>query len=428
VRALAALALCACTGTVGTVRVELVTAPDSHVLDSVTALQLVLTNPRRRVLAPRTSSGFDLALEIDASSTGGALIVQGLDATGKLVACGQSPVFPESAINATVAIYMAAPRSIGLAPAALATPRSAVSATSVSYGAVLAGGIDSSGTSSAIAVYDAFNHALIDGQPLPEARAGLAMAPGPSNNVYLFGGIGPDGNPTGTLWRYDTTVGPKGVFFRIDDVSYVRSDQLLVPLSSDHFLITGTPALELKAGAIEMRDDVPSLPATGASVIASDGVASAVFAGAKLTRFRGNTFDSFDPGRSNGTAAALPSGRIAVIGGGDPPGSRDALVIDPANRSVNTVVNVLEMPRFHPLVAVTSRHVVVVGGSDASGAPIATAEVLDASKQNLDRIVTLPILPRTGGFAIALPNDQVLIGGGTPAGTALELFTPEPPP
>ena len=40
----------------------------------------------------------------------------------------------------------------------------------------------------------------------------------------------------------------------------------------------------------------------------------------------------------------------------------------------------------------------------------------------------LPILPRTGTFAIALPNDQVLLAGGTPAAGELELFTPEPPP
>jgi hypothetical protein len=36
-------------------------------------------------------------------------------------------------------------------------------------------------------------------------------------------------------------------------------------------------------------------------------------------------------------------------------------------------------------------------------------------------------VPRSGGFAIALPNEQVLLGGGAPASAALELFTPAPP-
>src|SRR5205823_4332823 len=128
----------------------------------------------------------------------------------------------------------------------------------------------------------------------------------------------------------------------------------LLPLTSDHFLITGAPVLEFKSGSLDKRDDVASLPATGATVVSSDGVPIAVFAGPTLTRFRGTVFDTIGPGRSNGTAAALPSGRIVVIGGGDPPGSRDALLIDPVTPGVTTAVNVLETPRFHPLVAVTS--------------------------------------------------------------------------
>ena len=42
-------------------------------------------------------------------------------------------------------------------------------------------------------------------------------------------------------------------------------------------------------------------------------------------------------------------------------------------------------------------------------------------------VVTLPILPRSGTVAIVLPNDQVLLGGGAPASSQLELFTPDPP-
>jgi len=93
VRALAALAVCSCAGTTGTVAVELVTAPDSHVLDPVQRLRLTLTEPHQVVEAPRSSAGFDLAIELDATMAGGALIVEGFDAAGALVACGQSPVF-----------------------------------------------------------------------------------------------------------------------------------------------------------------------------------------------------------------------------------------------------------------------------------------------------------------------------------------------
>ena len=128
-------------------------------------------------------------------------------------------------------------------------------------------------------------------------------------------------------------------------------------------------------------------------------------------------------GRSEATATTLPDGRIAVLGG--TPASRDAIVVDGTTGAVSTAADALSTPRRQPAVSTTARHVVVAGGSDATGAAIGSADVLDAT--TLAHLATLPILPRTGGFAIALPNEQVLLGGGAPASAALELFTPEPP-
>ncbi|HEX7840361.1 MAG TPA: hypothetical protein VF469_22940, partial [Kofleriaceae bacterium] len=112
-RALAPLALVlgACTGTTGTIALDLATAPDSHLLDTVQRLRVTITDPHQVVEATRTASGFDLALEVDATATSGGLIVEGFDASGALIACGQSPRFPVAAINAHVVVYMAAPRS-----------------------------------------------------------------------------------------------------------------------------------------------------------------------------------------------------------------------------------------------------------------------------------------------------------------------------
>jgi len=82
VRSLGALALCACTGTTGTLQLQLVTAPDSQLLDAVERLRLTITNPRQVVESARTAGGFDLALEVDASDATGALVVEGFDADG----------------------------------------------------------------------------------------------------------------------------------------------------------------------------------------------------------------------------------------------------------------------------------------------------------------------------------------------------------
>lgn len=422
-----ALAVCACTGTTGTVKLDLATAPGSHVLDAVQKLRLTITNPHQVIEASRTASGFDLALDLDASGVAGALVIEGFDAGGALIACGQSPSFPITAINAHIVVYMAAPRSIGLAPVALAAPRSEIAGTALEYGVVLAGGRDPGGApTTAIGIYNAYDHSFIDGIPLPAPRTGVALATGTGGGVYLFGGSGMDGKPTGTLWRFDTTTPPNGSFFEITyEGDFARTNQLIVPTGSAHYLITGTPALALDLGALAARTDIATLPAVGAAAVPVDRIPVAIFAGEALVRFRQGAFDTLTgSGHSNATAATLPDGRVIVIGG-DPP-SREALVIDGATGAVTVIPDAIATARSHPSVAATSRHLVVAGGTDITGAPVATAEVLDA--QTLAPIVTLPILARSGTFAIALPTDQVLLAGGTPASAEIELYTPEPPP
>jgi hypothetical protein len=128
---------------------------------------------------------------------------------------------------------------------------------------------------------------------------------------------------------------------------------------------------------------------------------------------------------SDASVTALPDGRAVVIGGLDPTPVRDALVVDGATGMITVVQNAIATARSRPSLAATSRYLIVAGGSDATGAPIASAEVLDA--RTLAPVIALPILARTGMFAIALSNDQVLLGGGAPASNQLELFTPDPP-
>jgi Kelch motif protein len=423
VRWLAALALCACSGTTGTVEVTLVTAPGSHVLDPVQTLRLTITTPRQVAVTQRTASGFDLALELDATGANGALIVEGLDATGTLVACGQSPAFPVAAINARIVVYIAAPRSVALAPVGLGAARSEVSGTSLGYGVVLAGGRGTDGApTSDIGVYNSYDHTFTPGVAMPAARAGVAMAAASTGAVYLFGGSGPDGSPTGTLWRFDTTVAPSGAFTAITEhPELARTAQLMVLVPSVDYVITGTPALSFDGATLAARADLASLPAAGAGATTP----SAVFVGDQLLRDHKGAIDVLPgDGRARAAAATLPNNRIVVLGGGEPL-SHDALSIDAENGTVTVVPGVLQTGRASPAIAVTSRYVVVAGGTDAAGAPIPTAELLDAT--TLASIATLPIAARSGSFAVALPTDQVLIAGGTPASADVELFTPEPP-
>jgi hypothetical protein len=428
-RALAALALCACSGATGTLVVDLKTAPDSKLLDAVQRLRMTLTEPHEVVEAVRSSSGFDVAIEVDASQQAGALIVEGFDGSGALVAFGQSPSFSIAAINAEIAVYMAAPRSIALAPVSLPAALSEVSASSLGYGVVIAGGRDAAGfPSTALTIYNSYDHTILEGLPMPGARAGIAIATGLNGGVYLFGGTGPDAKPSATLWRFDSGAPPRGGYVTVCEFAALAgAGQLLVPIGAERFLVTGSPPLTLDRGTLAERSDAAALPAAAATLTLPDGTASAVFAGDPMVLLHAGMLEPLpSSASSDASATALPDGRGVVIGGLDPVPVRDALVVDGATGMISVVPDAIATPRSHPSLAATSRYLVVAGGSDATGAPIATAEVLDA--RTLAPVVTLPILARSGMFAIALTNDQVLLGGGAPASSQLELFTPDPLP
>jgi len=424
----ASTVLAACSGTTGTLMVELTTAPGSQVLDAVTRLRLTLTNPREVVEAARTANGFELALEVDAAQDVGAVVVEGLDAGGAVIACGQTPGFSVGGINARVVVYMAPPRSIALSPRTLPAALSEVSAASLGFGVVIAGGLDSAGApADELVVYNAFDHSLLDGLPLPEARAGIALAANIVGTVYLFGGTGPAGKAEGTLWRFDATAGPRGGYVTITDSdALARSREAMVSIGTDRYLITGAPPLTLDRGSLAQRDDIDMLPASGAPLTLLDASAGAVFAGDPLVVFHAGMFQALAASaQSDATAAALPDGRAVVIGGLNPVPQHDGLIVVGDTGNVLMVSNVLQTARARPAVAATSRYLLVAGGTDANGEPIASAELLDV--KTLAPITTLPILARSGTFAIALSNDQVLIGGGSPPSAQLELFTPEPP-
>ncbi|HSD89013.1 MAG TPA: hypothetical protein VLB44_15905, partial [Kofleriaceae bacterium] len=107
-------------------------------------------------------------------------------------------------------------------------------------------------------------------------------------------------------------------------------------------------------------------------------------------------------------------------------GAGDAVRIDAATGTAETFANVPSEQRSDCAVAATARHLVIAGGTTASGVS-ASVEIFDA--MTLAPIATQPlVVPRSGARAIALPNGQVLIAGGIDASGAptatLELFTP----
>ncbi|HWO22535.1 MAG TPA: kelch repeat-containing protein [Kofleriaceae bacterium] len=419
--ALAALAGCP-SNELGTISLDLAAAPGSTLLDRVAQLRLTFTNPSQEIVLDRTDSGFDLVLDLDADGVVRSLIIDGFDAGGALVATGMSPPFPFAPIDARIVIYMAAPMSVGSAPAALDPPRARPSVAALTYGAVFAGGADAAGgPSDAVQIYNAYDHSLVTGRPMPDQRTGATLAVTARNGVFVFGGTGPAGTATGTLWFFDTTTAPAGNYVVLEEQpALARTGRAAVATGSDRFLIGGAPPLQLAAGKVAEATGIAAI-SSGASVTGSDQVTTAVVveeATGELLRVRGGAPEPLGAQRKNGTAAALLGGRLAVFGGDAAP--RDAVVVDAATGALTPVPGALAAGYATLAVAATPRFVVVAGV--VAGATDTQVEILDADTLAPRLAAPLPVSDVITA-AIALPNEQVLL-----VGAGLHLFTPPPPP
>jgi hypothetical protein len=436
----AAAPLLGCQGDTGTIHLSLVTAPGATILDQVSHARLRLSDPETVVEAERTQAG-ELALDLDIPAAGGSAVItfEGLDDTGQPVVVGRTPPLPISAVDADIVVYAAAPTSLAEAPVPLDPARTAAGVTALSYGALFAGGRDGDGAPvDDVAIYNAYVHDFEEGVPLPAPRADPAVFAGGRGQVYIFGGDDGDG-PTGTLWRFDTTVPPAGNFTELaDDPALARSGAAAAPLGADRQLVTGDPAIavdELYGGVTEIEDAPPlggepvAFYAGGSLrvLIAGDGTGTN---GAVLVR--GGAFVDLDAPaavrRTGHAALLLPSNRIAILGGVTDAGpATSAVVFDPATDGFEVIDDVLATPRAGAAIAVAGDRILVAGGTDASGELVGDAEVIDAG--TLDPVAVLPmVVPRSGATAAPLANGQILVAGGTDADGApvdvLELFTP----
>ncbi len=439
----AALGAVGCGGATGTFSLELVTAPGSTVLDDLARARLTLSLPYRRVETTRDTDGkFHLSIDVPADGPAGQVTFEGLDDAGTVVAWGRSGVLPIAAVDAAVAIYVAAPQTLAAAPVALDPPRTEIGVARFGFGVLLVGGAGAGGTPlDVVDLYDVYAHELDRGEAAPGARAGAAVGAGVSGYAYVFGGRGPAGT-TGTFWRFDATVAPAGQWLPIaDDPLLSRSGAVAAPVRTETFVVTGDPplfmdGLSLSATALASG---PALAGTATSVQLNDAIYTVVVGdgtGADgLVRIgpQGIT-------QHAGVASARRVGHGAV-------GTRDAgvLVLGGAVGGVLTPTaifarpvaglfdeldSMLATPRTGAAMAANGDVAIIAGGRDAGGALLTDAEVIDLT--TLARLATIPmVVPRTGAVAASLVTGQILVLGGVddsgaPVGT-IEIYTPAAP-
>lgn len=414
------VALAACDSDVGTLRVELATAPGSTILDGVQTLRMEVTDPNKVVTAERTSDGFELGVDLPAEGTTAAILVDAFAADGTLVANGSTPRFALGGVDGRVVVYMAAPNSVDVAPVALSVARSGLAAGALSYGAIFAGGQAADLTASlALDIYNAYDHTLVSGLALPAGRIGMALGVGTSS-VYLFGGFDVTNAAQSQLWAFNPGTPPSGTYVEYGDKDgYGRGGASLVPIAADTFVLTGSTPVEIHGldGSLVERDG-PVL-GDGVTVTATDGRRTSIFAGPSgVVRYQDNTFETLTaPAVGTSRVVAVPGGKAVVVCGGP------TLRIDAASGSVDTLAGVTG--RVGCAAAATSRHLLIAGGGTST--VDATFEVYDAATFELVATGTLTV-PRRDADAVPLANGQILIAGGVdaagvPVGT-LELFTP----
>lgn len=130
-------------------------------------------------------------------------------------------------------------------------------------------------------------------------------------------------------------------------------------------------------------------------------------------------------GRSGHSATVLADGRVLLLGGSDASGAlvSDAEAFDPITRRFQPLAVTGLLSRMnHSATVLTDARVLIVGGIDARGAPVLDAELWNPSTGRVERISARLQAPRSQHTATLLPSGEVLISGG--AGTDAESFNP----
>ncbi|MGE5181645.1 MAG: hypothetical protein ACM31C_06270 [Acidobacteriota bacterium] len=137
------------------------------------------------------------------------------------------------------------------------------------------------------------------------------------------------------------------------------------------------------------------------------------------------------------TATALTDGRVIAIGGRPPPsgapvGDVDEITVESGTAVVNVLRATLTTPRYgHTATRLgddVGAAVLIAGGLDAAGTPVAAAELFKPLSELFSPTFSATmVVPRSRHQAVRMPDGSVLIIGGVDVSGApihqLELFT-----
>jgi len=398
----------------------------------------------------------DLDLSIPATGVLGDVRLEGLDAVGTVKVRGRLPPLELVSSTGVLKLWVAPVGASAKLPATMPVAVSRPAGVALPFGALLAGGAAAGDVASTqMLVWNQFFLELQPGAALPGARKGLcAVGTDVLGGVLLFGGADETGAVKADLWRFDTTAPPMGTYSSIavpEVAGLARRDARAVQLGDLALVAGGSTSTGNADGALLVT--LPSVTATGGAIfigstarsgpaLAASGGGVVVLGGGTPERFLATPTPGFSPINApsmldmiaGSVGATLPDGRVVVAGGrlgssasGAP--SRSLFVYAPSpTQTITELPDALATARADATVTVVGGEVLIAGGRDMLMAPLADAEVFDAT--TLARLRVVPLSgPRFDHTAILLGNGTVLLAGGqsatdTPLAT-LELYTPE---
>ncbi|HXU70216.1 MAG TPA: hypothetical protein VN947_12860 [Polyangia bacterium] len=464
--ALSLMAIAACGGKSGTLSLNIVVSPGDDPFADAASVRFTVGSDGSHVTTVPVSMGhFSYKISFKPSDMTGPVLVEALDATGAVIAHGQSPYLLLSAIDqGPISVWVGRPGRVAPAAAALPKPVTEVSTTYVpGLGVLYAGGRDNTGAVLPdVNVYDVFTHAVISVSPMMKARAGgvAASLTGGVQSVVYGGatsqGLGSFATVDGTLELFDPTVG-LGVWAPLGlDTFPARAYPTKIVLGSGAIIVSGgedmngvalssagliNPTGAIMLGTLGSPMAAPRVSHAAAAAKFPDGDGAVIFGGLQsgttgpvAERLVGQAFAAYDVGmqdnRINATATTMPNGDVLVLGGKTASGAQaSGLVITPTTPSatVTPLPNALSVAREGHTASLTGNDLVVCGGADATGTLQASCDVLDA--MTYGRKSTVPLgVARRGHSAEVMETGLVVIAAGTGSDGAplasMEIYTP----
>jgi hypothetical protein len=249
--------------------------------------------------------------------------------------------------------------------------------------------------------------------PSQAVRRGGQAAAAPDGSALFLGGDDSGGAPISAIDRFDPTT---GAFAVLGDVAARRQTQQGT-LAGDRLLVAG--GVDVASGQLAPYLELIEVDATPGRRVERVPAAALALTGH--------------------AAATLTDGRVVVFGGRDATALRGGAVeinSDGAGVSVRTLPAVMSTPRRDHAATRLSEAlgapVLLTGGRDAAGLPIAAPELYRPLTDSFALAAELParmVVPRHGHQTARLADDSVLIVGGQGAAgvpvTTLELFSLE---